>query len=148
MVMSASPLRPYRRRRLLVDRSLQFRFVRVLLLVLCFLTVAALAGVYLALQATLRTFELSHDPVAVSLFSTVGLFVAMELLVISPLVAWIGILLTHKVAGPLVRIHAAVAQMTQGNYDVHLKLRKGDALEDLAQAINRLASSLRSRRSA
>jgi len=129
----------------LVDRTFQFRFVRVLLLVLCFLTLAAMGGVYLALQVTLRTFELVRDPVSVSLFSTVGLFVALELLLISPLVAWIGILLTHKVAGPLVRIHAAVAQMTEGNFDVRLKLRKGDALEDLAEAMNRLAASLRGR---
>ena len=142
--MGASEARSYRRRRVLVDRSFQFRFVRVLLLVLSFLTIAALGGVYLALQVTLRTFELVRDPVSVSLFSTVGLFVALELLLISPLVAWIGILLTHKVAGPLVRIHAGVAQMTEGNFDVHLKLRKGDALEDLAEAINRLATFLRS----
>ena len=139
--------RPYRRRQLIVDRSFQFRFVGVLLAVLCVLTVAALAGVYFALWMTLYTFELLHDPVSVSLFTTVGLLVALELLVIAPFVAWLGIVLTHKVAGPLVRIQAALSQMTEGKFDIHITLRKGDALVELAEAINRLAAYLRSRSS-
>lgn len=141
----AAIARLYRRSQLIVDRSFQFRFVGVMLAALCVLTMAALAGVYFALWLTLYTFELLRDPVAVSLFTTVGLLVALEFLVIAPFVAWFGIVLTHKVAGPLVRIHAALSQMSEGKFDVHITLRKGDALMDLAEAVNRLAACLRSR---
>ena len=145
--MAAGSARGYRRRQLLVNRPFQFRFVGAMLLFLCVLTVATLGAIYFALWGTLYTFQLLDDPVTVSLFTTAGLVLATELLLLAPAIVWMGILMTHKVAGPLVRIHAALLQMNQGDFNVNLKLRKGDALMDLADDINRLAASLRSRRS-
>jgi len=137
--------RSYRRRTVIVDRTFQFRFVGVLLALLFVLTFGALVSVYLALWYTLYTFELLNDSVTVSLFTTVGLMVALELLLIGPFVAWMGILLTHRVSGPLVRIQAALSQMRKGKFDVHLTLRKGDALVELAESVNQLTASLRDR---
>ena len=137
----------YRRRRLIVNRPLQFRFVGVMLLFFCVLTVVTLLGLYFALWLTLYTFNLLHDPVIVSLFTTTGMILAFELLLLGPLVIWMGLWLTHKVAGPLVRIRPALEQMEQGRFDTRLSLRKGDALVELADDVNRLAESLRSRAS-
>lgn len=138
--------RPYRRRQLIVNRPLQYRFVGALLLILLALGGIGLATVYLTLWVTLQIFGLAHDAVAVALFATVGWSLTLELLIVAPFVIWMGIVLTHKVAGPLVRIQAALARMTNGHYDVHLRLRKRDALVELAEGINRLAESLRTRR--
>ena len=136
--------RPYQRRRWLVNPPFQYQFIGIMLLVLLLLTVGALGGVYLALWLTLRTFELTNEPLAVSQMTTVGLMVTLELLLLAPVVVWIGVRLTHKVVGPLVRINAALQQMSHGDFNVHLKLRKGDSLVELADAINQLAASLRS----
>ena len=136
----------FRRRQWIVNRPFQYRFTAVLLLVLCVLTVTALGGVYFALWTILRVFELLNDAVTVSLFTTVGLCVVLEFLIIAPAVAWFGILLTHRVAGPLVRIQSTLTKMCAGDFDVHLTLRKGDALTELADTINRLAEFLRSRK--
>ena len=135
--------RTYRRRHWLVNPSLQYRFIGVMLLVLLILTVGALGSVYLALWTTLRTFDLVREPLAVSQLTTVGLMVTFELLILAPVVVWIGIRLTHRVAGPLVRITAALQQLSSGDFNVYLKLRKGDSLVELAEAINHLAASLR-----
>ena len=135
------------RRHWLVNPPLQYQFVGVMLLVLLLLTVGALGSVYLALWLTLHTFDFGRDPIAVAQLSTVGLMVTLELLLLAPVVVWIGIRLTHRVAGPLIRINAAVQQMARGDFQIQLKLREGDSLVDLADAINLLASSLRSRRS-
>ena len=143
--MTKSSTRPYRRRQWIVNRALQFHFIGVMLLILCALTLAALAGVYSALWITLNLFDLLDDPVSISLFTMVGLIVVLELLVVAPIVGWIGIGLTHKVAGPLVRIQAALTKMSEGDFDVHLTLRKGDMLGELANLINRLSTSLRNR---
>lgn len=116
-----------------------------MLLVLLLMTVAALGSVYLALWMTMRTFDVMSEPLAVAELTTVGLMVTMELLLLAPVVIWVGIRLTHKVAGPLVRIHAAVQQLAHGDYNVHLTLRKGDSLIDLADAVNHLAETLRTR---
>jgi signal transduction histidine kinase len=137
----------YVRRHWLVNPPLQYQFIGVMLLVLLLLTIGALGAVYLALWLTLETFGLGQDAIAVAQLSTVGLLVTLELLLLSPLVVWVGIRLTHRVAGPLVRINAAVQQMARGDYNVHITLRDGDALVELADALNQLAASLRSRRS-
>ena len=136
----------YRRRRLIVNPAFQYRFVGVMLMVLLLLTAGALASVYLALWMTLRTFDVASEPMAVAQMSTVGLLVTMQLLVLAPVVIWIGVRLTHKVAGPLVRINAALQQMARGDFDIRLKLRKGDALLEVADAVNALADALRSRK--
>jgi methyl-accepting chemotaxis protein len=138
--------RPYRRRQLLVNRPLQYRFIGAMLLLLLALTAIGLATVYVTLWMTLRAFGLEHDVVAVALFTTVWWSLTVELLLVAPFVIWMGVVLTHKIAGPLVRIHAALARMANGHYDVRLRLRKRDALVELAEDINRLAESLQTRR--
>jgi nitrogen fixation/metabolism regulation signal transduction histidine kinase len=144
--MTPGAARPNRRRQLIVNRPLQYRFIGAMLLILLVLSGIGLATVYVTLWTTLRTFGLERDTVAVALFTTVGWSLTLELLIVAPFVIWMGVLLTHKVAGPLVRIQAALTRMTNGNYDVHLQLRKPDALKELAEGINRLAASLRAPR--
>lgn len=137
----------YRRQRWLVNRPLQLRFVKAMVLVLCVTAAAAVAAVYLAVWVTLSSFELSHDPLIVSLFNTVCWMIVLELLLVTPLVVWFGVRLTHKVAGPLVRIDAALHRLARGDFNVHLTLRRGDSLVELADAINALAATMRSHRS-
>jgi len=145
-LMSPHAARSYRRRHLIVNRPLQYRFVGAMLLILVALTAIGLATVYVTLWMTLRAFRLEHDAVTVALFTTVWWSLTLELLVVAPFVIWMGLMLTHKIAGPLVRIQAALARMTSGHYDVQLQLRKRDALVELAEGVNRLAESLRMRR--
>ena len=143
--MPTTSPRSYRRQHWLVNPGLQFRFVRAMLLVLLLMAAAAILGVYTALWLTLYSYELLSDASIVALFNTVSWTVVLELIVLVPIVSWLGILLTHKIAGPLVRIRAALADMENGKFDIHIALRKGDALVDLAEDINRLAAFLRSR---
>lgn len=136
---------PYRRRKVLVNRPLQMPFVKAILLVLFTMALASVVAVQLAIRMTLAAYELTNDPLAVGLFSTAFWIIMLEFLVLTLVVGWGGILLTHKVAGPLVRIRAALAQLTEGRFDIRVTLRKGDALNELADDINRLAESLRAR---
>ena len=144
MDATSSP-RPYQRRKVLVNRPLQLAFVKAMLLVLLTMALAALMAVQAAVRITLSTYELTTNALAIGLLNTVFWVMVLELLVLTPVFAWMGILLTHKVAGPLVRIRAALAQLTEGRYDLHISLRKGDSLVGIADDINRLAASLRNR---
>jgi len=137
--------RSYQRRQWLVDRRLQLRFVWAVVFLLLLSSLAVVGGMCWALWFTLYSFELLKDAPLVALFNTVAWTVILELIFLIPLVVWVGILLTHKVAGPLVRIRATLSEMAKGNFDLHIKLRKGDALGELAEDINRLAAFLRSR---
>jgi methyl-accepting chemotaxis protein len=130
---------------MIVNREFQFRVVWVMLLLVFLTSAAAMAAVYWGLRVTLHTFTLARDYWIVPLFRTVFWTIAAELIVILPFVCWLGIWLSHKIAGPLVRIHRAIAEMAQGNFDIRLTLRKGDAIHAVADEINRLAAFLRSR---
>ena len=134
-----------RRRRLIVNRELQFPFVKAMVFVLCAMTTASLGAIVLATRITLSTYELSNDALFVALFNAVFWLVMVELVLVIPFVVWLGIWMTHKVAGPLVRVHAALSQMARGDYNVTVRLRKGDMLTDLADAVNHLAGEMRRR---
>ena len=144
--MTPPAARPYQRRQLIVNRPLQYRLIGAMLAILVALSAIALATVYLTLWVTLRTFGAERDAMAVSLFTTVWWSLIFELLLVAPFVVFMGVLISHKVAGPLIRIQSALTRMTNGHYDVHLRLRKRDALVELAEGINLLAASLRTRR--
>ena len=55
----------------------------------------------------------------------------------------LSIFFTHKIAGPLYRLKKNISEITNGNLDVKVTLRKGDDLKDLAEHVNKLAEELR-----
>ena len=55
----------------------------------------------------------------------------------------VSIFVSHKVAGPLFRIKKCLDNVTQGDLDVVIKLRKWDDLKDLAEHINMLIAEIR-----
>ncbi|MGD0280127.1 MAG: hypothetical protein ABSC11_12570 [Smithella sp.] len=55
----------------------------------------------------------------------------------------VSIFISHKVAGPLFRLKKTLSQVTEGNLNVVVKLRKWDDLQDLADHLNILIEELR-----
>lgn len=53
------------------------------------------------------------------------------------------IYITHRIAGPAYRLKQAIAEVSGGNLDVHLNLRKKDDLKELAAGVNGLIDDLR-----
>ncbi len=53
------------------------------------------------------------------------------------------IFVSHKVAGPLYRLKKSLLEVTQGDLNVVIKLRKRDDLKDLAEHVNMLIEELR-----
>lgn len=145
--MATSPGNKIKRRQWVVNRPLQFRFVKALVLVLCAMALLSVLAVYAAVWVTVSSFELANNLLIMSLLRSICWLIFLELLIILPFVAWWGIRLSHRVAGPLYRIHAALTRMVNGQYDVTVKLRSGDELQEFTDVINALAASLRSRRS-
>lgn len=50
---------------------------------------------------------------------------------------------THRIAGPLYRIHMLLKEIKRGNLNVNFKLRKGDQLQELASVLDNLFSGFR-----
>jgi nitrate/nitrite-specific signal transduction histidine kinase len=81
----------------------------------------------------------------VTAFKAVAWLVLVELVLLVLLVIAAGIVLTHRVVGPLGRIGLTLDRIGQGRFDTRLKLRKGDVLEGLAESINAMAQALHKR---
>lgn len=79
----------------------------------------------------------------VSAVNTINIRIIISVLLITPLVALIGIYLSHKIAGPIVRMERYMNDMASGNLAEKLVLRKGDELLMLADGINRLTESIK-----
>lgn len=58
------------------------------------------------------------------------------------LIAWASIYITHKIAGPLYRIHVVLRELGRGNLTVRAHLRKGDQVQFLASQFNQAAEFL------
>jgi len=70
----------------------------------------------------------------------------LALVVIFGLVAFIaGVLLSHRIAGPLYRIGMTSAQIADGHYRERVALRRGDYLHDFAGGFNHMLDRVEAR---
>ena len=141
--MTARPT--YRRQRWVVEPAYQWRITRMLVIALLLVVVCTLLLIYAALWTTLGELELWPSAVFIAAFKAVAWLVIVELVAIIPLVIGVGIVITHRVVGPFGRITAVLEQIGQGRFDARLRLREGDVLADVADAINRMAAALQQR---
>lgn len=81
----------------------------------------------------------------VAIMRTIDLTLILRLLLMTPLVVIFSIFLSHKVAGPLYRIEKFLKGVANGDLSAKLRLRKGDELQDLAEAINDMTDDLKYR---
>jgi len=73
---------------------------------------------------------------------------AISLCVFLPLCLHIGVLVTHRIAGPIHRFETFLEQVTRGEQPEDIRLRKGDELLELCAWINRATQPLRAGASA
>jgi signal transduction histidine kinase len=79
----------------------------------------------------------------VGIVKAVNLRIMLSVILMSPIVAIIGIFLSHKIAGPIARMERFLAGMAGGDLRSKITLRKGDELAGLAEGINNLSENLR-----
>lgn len=136
------PRRPHQRSVRLVRPGLQLR------LILSFAGVASLAlglQFVLFMSALARAAnELPNDGTLLQTRTTailVGVFVTSFALLLPALFA-IGLVMTHRIAGPIHRFEGFFEQLAGGQRPVPVRLRKGDELQELARLINRATAPL------
>jgi len=136
-----------RRRKYFVDRGLQLRFARF---VIVFVSLSSLMTGAIIFATT---FLLMGEKLArvypqgrlVPIFQSVYIWAFCGFLAVLPVIFWGSIKFSHRIAGPLPKIYRALNNIGQGNFDVKLILRKRDELRELADVINAMAKNLRER---
>lgn len=134
----------FKRKQFIVARKFQLKYTGVILL-LMFITAGFCA--YIVYYTTMIIFGEKLANVypqghLVSMVRTVNLRILVAMVVASPLIGFLAIFLSHKIAGPIYRIERVLGEMAKGNFSIHITLRKGDEMVSLADSINRLTSSM------
>jgi signal transduction histidine kinase len=75
--------------------------------------------------------------------NNINLRILLTVLLLSPFIAAIGVYLSHKIAGPIVRMERFMDDMAAGNLSSRLVLRKGDELTKLADGINHISDTFK-----
>lgn len=135
----------HKRTRYLVAKEFQLKYVGMIFL-LVFLTGALCSYVVYYTSMLLMGDRLANvypQGQLVSIVNTVNIRILLSLILVSPLVAVIGISVSHRIAGPLFRMERFLNEMASGDFSSRLTLRKNDELIVLANCINRVIDSVR-----
>lgn len=133
-----------KRKQFIVARRFQVKYAGVILL-LMFLTAGFCS--YAIYYTTMISFgeklaNVYPQGQLVSIVNSVNLRILVSIIVISPLVGFLGIYLSHKIAGPIYRIEKFLSSMAAGDLSSRITLRRGDEMVSLADSVNRLTDSL------
>jgi len=137
--------RGQRRKRYLIAARFQLKYIAYILL---FLYIgAAIAGytVYYTTWVTLGEKLANVYPRGrlIYIFHAGNMTLLLRIFLITPLFVLIGVVLSHRIAGPVYRIGTYIDSLMRGDYSEGLTLRKKDELKELAKKMTQLCYKLR-----
>ena len=134
----------FRRRKYIIQRGLQFRYIGLvfgLALIASIVTgwTVFATGWYFLGEKLASVYPQGR---LIYVLRATNLALIRNLLLVSPLIFILGLLFSHRIAGPVYRISKTLEEITKGNLGLKIKLREGDELVDLADMINNLTDNL------
>ena len=136
------------RKQYLVDRVYQIRFVtRVFAAVLAVAVISSLIATGLLWGTMYQPAETGMQVHLTVALIAIAVTLLIELLLAIPVVFFLGIRQSHRIVGPMNRIKKMLESYGNGDFSQRMVLREGDALEDLAKALNAMADRLQQRSS-
>lgn len=133
-----------RRRIIVVEPRLQFRYL-ILPLVVTVTTSACLLALFILQTESLRASvsargSLRAEIARVQLLT--GVVVGAVLLGHVGLIVWLGLMASHRFAGPLYHLKKVMAEVAAGDRSARVRLRNRDQLGDVADAFNAMLDAL------
>ena len=133
------------RKQYIVSKKFQFRYIGVIL-ALMFATAALCSYVVYYNSLVLLGEKLANvypQGRLVAILKTVNLRVLVSVILISPLVAFLGVILSHRIAGPISRMERFLNEVAAGDLSKRLTLRPKDELIPLADGINNVVETIK-----
>ena len=133
--------KPYKRRTIIVKKSLQYRYMA--LICLSVLAGFALMGLELAwdFHRIMGQHPACVQPVLDDIIAAMPLL-ALKLAIYMGIVVIVSSIISHKMAGPIFKFEKAFRIIGRGELSHRVFLRKGDMLLDVQNEINAMAQSL------
>lgn len=137
-----------RRTQLLTDRSLQSQYIVLVLGSMVAVLIVASGIIYFTGWSHLidRLANVYPQGRLHSVLHVVYLRLLLGFLLLAPVAGLAAVLVSHRVAGPLVRIRRYLRLMARGEFDLApLELRRYDELQDIAGLINEILAYARTK---
>lgn len=133
-----------RRRRYMVDKRFQIRYMIMIILVLALCIAVGISLAAVAFQSVSATEELGSLE-RLSKLNFIFWIILLAVLVLLVAVGFYGLRLSHRVAGPVYAFSRHLDFIRRGVYYNDLKLRKRDEFKNLANSFNATLEALRTR---
>lgn len=137
-----------RRTQLVTDRSLQSKYVMTVLGFMAAVLVLAAIIIYFTAWSHLveRLANVYPQGRLQEVLKIIYLRLLLGFLLLAPLAALAALMVSHRIAGPLVRIRRYLRLMARGEFDLApLELRPYDELKDIAHLINEIVAQVRAK---
>ena len=137
----------FHRKRQLVKSRLQLKLILSLMGVACLATLFQIILVNRALSELGAQLPREGDLLLGAIPGIIRSSVMLTMAFLVPFMMGVGLVLTHRIAGPIYRFEQYLADVAAGKHKGACKIRQGDELQDLCDAINDAVSALESRNS-
>ena len=134
-----------KRRRILIKRAFQLRYVGAILFFVLLITLISTITIYMSIFPYLSEKLANVYPQGrlVMVLRNANMKVLMSTAVVLPIAVWVGIMFSHRIAGPWYRMEVILREIAEGSLVARVNLRKGDELQSLGDAINEVTDNLR-----
>ena len=136
-----------KRRNYFIDKKFQSNFIlRFCLLVVA--TGALIMAILYALSGKANTVSFVNSRVVVQNTADFLFPLLIQTFVISTMVVGLGtiivtLIISHRIAGPLYRFKKILKSLGEGDFSIPCKIRRKDALQDVAAAFNDMITNAR-----
>lgn len=133
-----------KRRRYLVKKGLQFRYIGLIFILAIIVAVMTGWTVFATGWGMFGEKLANVYPQGrlVEMLKGINVVLIRNLVLVSPFIFLLGILFSHRIAGPLYRIEKTLYEIGRGDLTLKIKLRDGDELSDLAGIVNEMSDKM------
>lgn len=133
----------WRRRQYLIDQKFQWCFVRRLIIPLILgLVIITLVDYYFIWSFLTPPVPGRYENMELPSLKIITYILFYALCVFIPIMVIIGIIVSHRIAGPLFQIERVLKSIGEGDLTSRVSLRHKDELKDLAMSINKMVAEL------
>lgn len=134
-----------RRRKILVKPEIQLKYVGIILLAI--ISTAALSSYVVYYTSAMlygeKLAQVYPQGRLVSAYEIINFRIFLSVLLMTPIVVLIGLFLSHRIAGPLVRMERFLSDISSGDLSSHITLREHDDLIPVADGMNSVVNSFK-----
>ena len=133
----------WRRRQYLIDQKFQWRFVgRLIIPLILGVVIITLVDYYFIWSFFTSPIAGRYENMELTSLKIITYILFYALCIFIPIAVIIGIIVSHRVAGPLFQIEGVLKSIGEGDLTSRVSLRQKDELKDLAMCINKMVTEL------